>query len=116
MSHHLLLIIHLTAAAVWVGGHLYLALCVLPGVLRNKDTGQLLHFEKSFEPLGIPALLLLVVSGIWMSLQFGISWGEWFSFSTPVERVVSIKLLLLLTTVLLAISAQTRVLPKLRKG
>lgn len=116
MSHHLLLIIHLIAAAVWVGGHLYLVLCLLPGVLRNKDTEQLLKFEKSFEPLGLPALLLLVATGVWMSLQFGVSWREWFSFSSPLEQVISTKLLLLLATVLLAVSAQTRVLPELRKG
>ncbi|HLV23561.1 MAG TPA: CopD family protein [Moheibacter sp.] len=116
MSHHLLLIIHLLSAAVWIGGHLYLAACLLPGILRTKDAGRLLKFEKSFEPLGMPALLLLVVTGIWMSLQFGITWKDWFSFSSPMERVVSIKIILLLTTVLFAISAQTRVLPKLKKG
>lgn len=116
MNHHLLLIIHLIAATIWVGGHLYLALRVLPGVLKNKDAERLLKFEKSFEPLGMPALLLLVITGVWMSLQFGISWDQWFSFSSPLEQVVSTKLLLLLSTILFAISAQTRVLPKLRKG
>jgi len=116
VSHHLLLIIHLLSAAVWIGGHLYLAACLLPGILRTKDTGRLLKFEKSFEPLGMPALLLLVVTGIWMSLQFGITWKDWFSFSSPMERVVSIKIILLLATVLFAVSAQTRVLPKLKKG
>lgn len=102
--------------AVWIGGHLYLAVCVLPEVLRNRNAEKLLRFEKSFEPLGMPALLLLVITGIWMSLQFGISWNEWFDFASPMERVISIKLILLLATVLFAISAQTRVLPKLRKG
>ena len=116
MNHHLLLIIHLIAATIWVGGHLYLTLRVLPGVLKNKDAERLLKFEKSFEPLGMPALLLLVITGVWMSLQFGISWDQWFSFSSPLEQVVSTKLLLLLSTILFAISAQTRVLPKLRKG
>jgi len=115
LNHHLLLIIHLVCASVWVGGHLYLAACVLPGILRSRDAERLLKFEKSFEPLGMPSLLLLVVTGIWMSLQFEISWRDWFSFESPMERVVSTKLLLLLTTVLFAISAQTRVLPKLRK-
>lgn len=116
MNHHFLLIIHLIAATVWVGGHLYLALRVLPGVLKNKDAERLLKFEKSFEPLGMPALLLLVITGVWMSLQFGISWDQWLSFSSPLEQVVSTKLLLLLSTILFAVSAQTRVLPKLRNG
>ena len=116
MSHHLLLVIHLISMAVWVGGHLYLAVRILPEVLRIRDSEKLLRFEKSFEPLGMPALLLLVITGIWMSLQFGITWNEWFDFDSPMERVISIKLILLFSTVLFAISAQTRVLPKLRKG
>jgi len=116
VNHHLLLILHLLAATVWVGGHLYLATCILPKVLKNNDAQSLLNFEKSFEPLGIPALLILVITGIWMSLQFGISVKDWFSFSSPMERVVSIKLILLFSTVLFAISAQTRVIPALKKG
>lgn len=102
--------------AVWVGGHLYLTLCVLPGILRNNDMERLLKFEKSFEPLGMSALLLLVITGIWMSARFGISLDRWFTFSSPMERVISIKLILLFATFLLALSAQIRVFPKLKKG
>lgn len=114
MNHHLLLILHLLAAAIWVGGHLFIAIGILPQALKTKDAHRLLEFEKSYAPLGIPALLLLVVTGIWMTLQFGIGWADIFSFSSPVERVVSVKLLLLSVTVLLAVSAQTRVIPKLK--
>lgn len=102
--------------AVWVGGHLYLAVCVLPSILRNNDVERLLKFEKSFEPLGMSALLFLVITGVWMSVQFGISWGKWFTFSSSMERVVSIKLILLFATFLLALSAQIRVFPKLKNG
>ncbi len=116
MNHHLLLIIHLICAAVWVGGHLYLACCILPGVLRKKDADRLLKFEKSFEPLGMPALALLVITGIWMMTQFGIHFSDWFSFSSSIEQVTSTKLILLLATVLFAISAQVRVIPKLKKS
>lgn len=116
MSHHLLLIIHLVCAAVWVGGHLYLVLSILPGVVKRKNAGRLLQFEKSYEVIGIPSLLLLVITGVWMTLQFGIDFGDWFTFSSPIERVTSTKLILLITTVLFAISAQTRVLPKLRRN
>jgi len=115
MNHHLLLIIHLIAAAIWVGGHLYAAICVLPTVLKNRDPRRLLEFEKNFSRAGLPALLFLVISGIWMALQFGVRWQHWFSFSNPVERTISFKLLLLLFTLLLAINAQTRVIPALKK-
>lgn len=114
MNHHLLFVVHLLAAAVWVGGHLYISLCVLPKALYNKSATQLIQFERTYEPLGMTALVLLVVTGIWMTLQLGISWNHWFSFSSPIEKVTSTKLLLLLTTILLAISAQTRVIPHLR--
>lgn len=114
MSHHLLLIIHLICATVWVGGHLFIAIRILPKALRLKNCDELLAMEKSFEPIGMPALLLLVTTGIWMTLQFGIDWHQWFSFSNPIERVTSTKLLLLVSTLLLAVSAQTRVIPKLK--
>ncbi len=116
MSHHFLLIIHLICAAVWIGGHLYLSVSLLPKALKRKEPQHLLQFAHGYEPLGMPALLLLVVTGIWMSLQFGIGWQQWFSFSSPVERVVSLKLTLLFATLLLALNAQFRVVPALKNN
>lgn len=116
MDHHLLLIIHILAATIWVGGHLYLIISILPGVLKSRNASKLLAFEKSFEPLGITALVLLVISGFWMMFQFGIKIGDIFSFATPIERVTSTKIILLITTVLFALSAQFRVIPSLRKS
>ncbi|MCC6288049.1 MAG: CopD family protein [Chitinophagaceae bacterium] len=116
MSHHLLLIIHLICASIWVGGHLFIAIRILPKALKQKNPDIILHFEKEYEPIGIAALLLLVITGIWMTLQFGIAVNRWFTFSSPIERVTSTKLLLLLGTVIFAVSAQTRVLPQLKKS
>ncbi len=111
MNHHFLLIVHLLAAAVWVGGHLYISLRIMPGCLRRLDPRELIEFEKRYEPIGMGALVLLVISGVWMSLQLGILPNQWFTFSSPLERVVSVKLALLIATALLAVSAQTRVIP-----
>lgn len=116
MSHHLLLVIHLLAATIWVGGHLYIAIRILPKALKSKDFSELFAIEKNYEPLGMSALLLLIITGIWMTLQFGIRLDQWFSFSNPIEKVTSIKLILLFSTFLLAISAQTRVIPKLKSN
>lgn len=113
MSHHLLLILHLFAATIWVGGHTYLVIRVFPSVLKHKDTEALLAFEKSYEPLGMSALAILVITGIWMATQYNIALSDIFSFSSPIERVISLKLLLLLATIGFAISAQTRVIPTL---
>lgn len=116
MDHHLLLIIHILAATVWIGGHLYLIISILPKVLKSRNATKLLAFEKSFEPLGITALILLVISGFWMMFQFGIKIADIFSFATPIERVTSTKIILLITTVLFALSAQFRVIPSLKKS
>lgn len=113
MSHHLLLILHLLGACVWVGGHLILSVTILPQVLKKKDVKLLLDFEKKYEKTGIPALFLMVITGVWMSYQFGIGFSNWFHFSNPIETVISLKLILLLTTVLFAISANFFVIPKL---
>ena len=64
----------------------------------------------------MPSLAVLVITGILMAYDYNAGLSSWFSFATPIERVVSLKLTCLLTSICFAISAQTRVLPKLRKG
>lgn len=116
MNHQLLLIIHLLCAAIWVGGHLYVAIIIIPSVLKSRNATKMLNFEKSFEPLGMPSLLILIITGIWMMYQFGVRLGDLFAFSTPIETAISLKVTFLLSTVALAISAQTWVLPSVRKS
>jgi putative copper export protein len=113
MKHQLFLILHLVAATIWVGGHLILAIRFLPQALKKKDASVLKNFKDKFEPVGLPALLVLVVTGIAMAYDYNVTFTQWFSFSNSIEKVVSIKLLLLFTTVILAVNAQLRVFPKL---
>ena len=115
-THHILLVLHLIAATIWVGGHLVLAIGYLPKALKHKDFSYIGNFEKTYEPIGMPSLAVLIITGILMAYDYNAGFRSWFSFATPIERVVSLKLTFLLTTVCFAISAQTRVLPKLRKG
>ncbi|WP_311326341.1 CopD family protein [Capnocytophaga sputigena] len=115
-THHILLVLHLIAATIWVGGHLVLAIGYLPKALKHKDFSYIGNFEKTYEPIGMPSLAVLIITGILMAYDYNADFSSWFSFATPIERVVSLKLTFLLTTVCFAISAQTRVLPKLRKG
>ena len=114
-THHLILILHLIAATIWVGGHLVLAIGYLPKALKRKDFSYIGNFEKTYEPIGMPSLAVLVITGILMAYDYNAGLSSWFSFATPIERVVSLKLICLLTSICFAISAQTRVLPKLRK-
>jgi putative copper export protein len=116
MNHHLLLIIHLLCASIWVGGHVLLVFGHLPQALREKNQNIILDYERKYEPVGMTALVLLVVTGIMMAYKYGVSIEYWFHFATPIEKVVSTKLLLLLLTVLFALSAQFRVLPKLKNN
>lgn len=115
-THHFYLIVHLLAATVWVGGHLVLAIGFLPKALKNKDFSRIEKFEKTYEPIGMPSLLLLLVTGILMAYDFDLGITTWFAFTSPIETVISLKIICLLLTVCLAISAQVRVLPKLRSG
>ena len=115
-THHILLVLHLIAATIWVGGHLVLAIGYLPKALKHKDFSYIGNFEMTYEPIGMPSLAVLIITGILMAYDYNAGFSSWFSFATPIERVVSLKLTFLLTTVCFAISAQTRVLPKLRKG
>jgi putative copper export protein len=114
MSHHLLLIIHLLSATVWVGGHLLLVFGYLPQALKEKNQNIILNYERKYEPVGMTSLVLLIITGILMAYRYGVGIEYWFQFETPIEKVVSTKLTLLLVTVLFALSAQFRVLPKLK--
>ncbi len=60
----LLVIVHGLAATVWTGGHLVLDLGVLPRALRAQSAAQIRSFEEVFEPLGLTALAIQVLTGL----------------------------------------------------
>jgi uncharacterized membrane protein len=111
-----LVLIHVFGAIVWTGGHLVLALVVLPRALRNDDARLVQEFEQGFEPLAIPSLLAQVASGVWLALRVkpaDVAWTRVTAF--PVSHI-AIKLLLLLAILALAVHAKRRVLPRLEAG
>jgi putative copper export protein len=107
------LLLHVLAATVWTGGHLVLALSLLPRALRERSTSELLRFESAYERVGIPALLVQVVTGLWLARLVAPDASLWFSFSNPVSVLVGVKLLLLGITLVIAAHARIRVIPKL---
>jgi putative copper export protein len=111
--HWLLLVIHILSACVWVGGHLLLATRFLPKALKLRDPGIIRAFERSYERIGIPSLLLLAASGIALSMQYGITYTDWFTFTNSITRIVSLKLILFIVTVLFALHARLFILPRL---
>lgn len=111
--HSIILLLHILGATVWVGGHLVVALTVLPRALKQRDPKVLLDFESSFEKLGMSALALQVLTGLWLAYQLVPSIGVWFELGNPVAHLILCKLALLLGTVALAVNAQTRIIPTL---
>ena len=116
MTYGILFLLHILAATVWTGGHLVLALAVLPRVLREKSPSELLRFESAYERIGIPAMLMQVATGIWLAYRLVPEVGQWFAFDDPAARLIGIKLLLLVATVALAADARLRIIPKLSQG
>ena len=111
--YNTLLLLHVLAATIWTGGHLVLALAVLPGVLRRKAPAELLRFESAFERIGIPALLIQVGSGLALAYRALPDVHEWFAFDGQVSRLIGTKLVLLAVTMVLAADARLRIIPKL---
>ncbi|TVR82607.1 MAG: copper resistance protein CopD [Rhodospirillales bacterium] len=114
--HDVVLLLHLLAATVWTGGHLVLALSVLPRAISRKSAADLLGFEAVYERVGMPALVILVATGIWLAYGLVPDVGQWFAFTDPVARLVGAKLILLLLTLALAIHARLRLVPKLTEA
>ncbi|GAB2730869.1 CopD family protein [Melaminivora jejuensis] len=106
--------LHVLAATIWTGGHLVLALTVLPRAVRARSPQMLLQFEQSYEHVGMAALAIQIASGLWMALQLVPDWGQWFSPDTGMEQAIALKLALLAATALVAAHARLRVIPQLR--
>ncbi len=100
-------------ATVWVGGHLVLALSILPSALKSRDVTFLGRFESAYERVGIPALVIQVLSGLWLIWMLLPDMGAWLTGSTPMSRLLLLKLALLLATLALALHARARVIPRL---
>ena len=106
------LLLHILCATIWTGGHLVLATRILPEVLRKRSAAMLLDFEKRYEPLGMSALAVQIVTGLWLAYRF-VPFDMWLSLGNPYSRMVVLKLSCLVLTAAFAADAQLRVLPKL---
>ena len=108
-----LLILHLLGAAIWTGGHLILALVVLPKVISSRNLDALLQFEQQFEKIGMPALGVQIITGLWMAYRILPNVSAWFTFDNDISILIGMKLILLLMTAMVAIHARFWVIPKL---
>jgi len=107
------LLLHILAATVWTGGHIVLAVTILPRALKTKNVESLRSFEQGYEKVGIPALIIQVTTGLYMAFTLVPQMDMWFDWSNPIAKIISIKLGLLALTALLAIDARLRIIPTL---
>ena len=110
-----ILLLHIMAATIWTGGHLVLAIAILPRVLRERSPARLLEFESAYERIGIPSLVVQVATGLWLAHRMVPELSRWLAFGDPVATLVGVKLLLLATTVAFALDARLRLIPRLSK-
>jgi len=111
--YELLLLLHILAATVWTGGHIVLSLVVLPRVLKERSPEELLKFESVYEKIGMPALIVQVVTGFMLAHRMLPNVSEWFNLSNPIAHVLAAKFILLALTIGFAIDARLRVIPVL---
>jgi uncharacterized membrane protein len=107
-----LILLHVLGATIWAGGHLILTIAFLPKALKEKNIQIILDFERQYERVGIPALLLQVITGFWMATIY-VPFDYWFSLATHHHVYLWIKIVLLLSTIGFAIHARLFIVPNL---
>ena len=105
-SYYIVLSLHILGATVWAGGHLVLAVTILPDALRQHRAATVSEFEQRFERIGLPALAVQIVTGLWLAEHLLGSPANWFD-GNSVARTVQVKLGLLIITVGLAVLPET---------
>ncbi len=109
-----ILMTHILCATIWTGGHLVLALTVLPKALRNKSPEAVIAFESGFEKIALPALFVQVITGLWLSNNLLGDSSQWFNMKNPLSHLVLGKLMLLSLTLIIAMHARIWLMPKLQ--
>ncbi len=112
----LLLTLHLLGSSIWVGGHLILAITILPRALRLNDPSIIAEFEARYEKLGIPSLLLQILTGIMLTYFYVDNLFDVFDFAYLQHTLIALKLLILLATIIIAVNARLRIISKLNKS
>lgn len=107
------LVAHILAATIWTGGHLVLTLALLPKILRERSVANLLAFESSYEKWGMSALVVQVISGLWLAYIHLPNIDAWFAGGSFSARLIQFKLTLLGLTLAVAMDARLRIIPNL---
>lgn len=111
-SYYVVLCVHIVGATIWAGGHLVLTFGILPGALRDGRAAAVSDFEQRFERVGLSALGVQILTGLWLAHRLLGSPDNWLT-GDPVARSVQLKLALLAVTLGFALHARFRVVPSL---
>ncbi|NIR53117.1 copper resistance protein CopD [candidate division KSB1 bacterium] len=115
MEYVFLIFFHILGATIWAGGHLILSISILPGALKERNAEVVKHFEAKFEKLGIPALVVQILTGIRLAHLFQPEISKWFSFDERISTHIALKFILLGLTLILAVHARLKLVPKLQE-
>jgi putative copper export protein len=113
MLFKILVILHTLGATVWTGGHLVLAVTVLPQALKNREPDRIRQFEEYFEGFGLSALLLQVITGLGLTWLYFPGFHNFWAFESFLSVYIGIKLVLLLLTLILALHSRFFIIPNL---
>lgn len=113
MINTVLLVLHLTGAAAWLGGHVVLLFVVAPAARRLGSAQPVIDFEHGFGRVGLVALGVQVVTGLLLARRYVGDWGTVLSAPTPAVRLLMVKAALLALIVALAGHSTHRLLPGL---
>jgi putative copper export protein len=107
----LVIFLHILSATVWVGGHLILSVAFLPKALKENDFSIVKGFDSRFGIIGIPSLLVLIASGIYISTVYT---PDLFSFDFNNHHIkdIALKYLLLIISLSIGLHAKFVVKPK----
>lgn len=109
----ILVFLHIVFATIWVGGHILLLFGFFPKSFKNKNIQILSDFENTYEKIGIPSLILQVITGILLFYFKTKDWNQLWDWNDFYGRHFLLKILFLFLTVLLAIHARFRIIPNL---
>ena len=90
-----------------------LVLGYVPEAIRSRDPRALLDNYQRLNRIGLPALLIVAVTGLWLASNWLPEVGLWFDASLPISALILTKLALLILTLLLLGYLRLRVLSTL---
>lgn len=116
MLFQVLLTLHLLGSSIWVGGHLILAIAILPRALRLHDPTIISEFESKYEKLGVPALLIQIITGVSLTYFYVDNIFDVFDFAYSQHTLIALKLLLIIATIIIAAHARLRIISNLKES